>query len=227
MSDTYWVLGCKPWNKKIFEQELKHLEGQWKYISNKNELSLEILQDNPPKYLFFLHWSWWVPEDILENYTCVCFHMTDVPYGRGGSPLQNLISRGHKTTMLTALKMVKAYDAGPVYLKKELSLHGNAEEILIRAGQLSSKMIQEIINGNIIPQEQTGEVVYFTRRTPEQSKVPDLKTLEALYDFVRMLDGEGYPPAFLEHSGYRFEFTRANLYHSKLEARVSITRIQE
>ncbi len=27
------------------------------------------------------------------KFECVCFHMTDVPYGRGGSPLQNLIIR--------------------------------------------------------------------------------------------------------------------------------------
>ncbi len=37
-------------------------------------------------------------------------HMTDVPYGRGGSPLQNLIARGHTSTKLTAMRMTAEVD---------------------------------------------------------------------------------------------------------------------
>lgn len=66
-----------------------------------------------------------VPEAVLIAAECVCFHMTDVPYGRGGSPLQNLIVRKHKKTKLTALKMTEEIDAGPVYCKRELSLDGS------------------------------------------------------------------------------------------------------
>ncbi len=55
--------------------------------------------------------------------------MTDLPYGRGGSPLQNLIQRGHTSTMLTALRCGAGLDTGDVYLKQPLSLHGSAEEI--------------------------------------------------------------------------------------------------
>jgi len=55
--------------------------------------------------------------------------MTYMPYGRGGSPLQNLIVRGYRHTKLTALRMVEEFDAGPVYLKEDLCLEGNAEEI--------------------------------------------------------------------------------------------------
>ena len=44
--------------------------------------------------------------------------MTDLPYGRGGSPLQNLILKGKKTTKITAFKMIDKIDAGPIYLKK-------------------------------------------------------------------------------------------------------------
>ena len=55
--------------------------------------------------------------------------MTDLPYGRGGSPLQNLIMMGKRNTKLTAFKCVKKLDSGPIYLKKKLSLDGNLEEI--------------------------------------------------------------------------------------------------
>ena len=55
--------------------------------------------------------------------------MTDLPYGRGGSPLQNLIIRGHKKTKISALRMVNELDAGPIYFKRSLSLNGNAQKI--------------------------------------------------------------------------------------------------
>lgn len=105
-----------------------------------------------PKYIFFLHWSWKVPLEIINNYECVCFHMTDVPYGRGGSPLQNLVVRGHRRTKLTALRMTEDFDAGPVYLKKDLTLGGNAEEIYIRACYLSAEMIHRIVLEHPKPQ---------------------------------------------------------------------------
>ena len=63
--------------------------------------------------------------------------MTDVPYGRGGSPLQNLILAGHTETKLTALRMVNEMDGGPVYVKMPLKLEGAAQEIYIKAGELS------------------------------------------------------------------------------------------
>jgi methionyl-tRNA formyltransferase len=68
-----------------------------------------------PRYVFFAHWSWKIPRAVYEAHECVIFHMTDVPFGRGGSPLQNLISRGIYETKLSALRCVEEMDAGPVY----------------------------------------------------------------------------------------------------------------
>ncbi len=185
----------------------------------------ELEAEPAPRYVFFLHWSLRVPEAWLEQHECVCFHMTDVPYGRGGSPLQNLIQRGHRETKLTALRMVNEMDAGPVYAKETLSLEGNAEEIYLRAGRLSAEIIARMIRGHPEPEPQAGNPLIFKRRKPEQSALPpDLPDLGALHDFIRMLDAEGYPKAFLEHGGFRLEFSRAALYDGRLVADVSITR---
>ena len=51
-----------------------------------------------------------IPTEIFTSFECIVFHMTDLPYGRGGSPLQNLIVRGHKKTKVSALKVVKEVD---------------------------------------------------------------------------------------------------------------------
>lgn len=116
------------------------------------------------RYIFFLHWNWHVPVELWSRFECACFHMTDVPYGRGGSPLQNLIVAGHESTKLTALRMVEELDAGPVYAKRELSLDGRAEEIYIRAAKLSFEIIKWMIRNEPSPEAQQGDVGSFKRR---------------------------------------------------------------
>lgn len=200
--------------------------GEWHYIDSREELTVENLTRLNPRYVFFLHWSYIVPKDVLTAFECVVFHMTDVPYGRGGSPLQNLIVRGHKATKLTALKMTEGLDAGPVYTKVPMSLDGNAEQILIRASELSAEIIKGMIANEPTPTEQQGEVTPFKRRKPEESRLPESE-IEKVYDHIRMLDAEGYPPAFIEYGGLRMEFKKANMYDNKVVAEVTITPMEE
>ena len=224
LNDCYLIAGSRPWNRSIYEDTLARRPGRWHFIGSRAELTAERVAAISPRYLFFLHWSWKVPPDIVDRYECVLFHMTDVPYGRGGSPLQNLIQRGHTSTRLSAIRMVHELDAGPVYLKEPLSLDGSAQEIYIRQTRLSCKMIELIIEGGLTPTAQTGDPVIFERRTPEQSALPAAPSLQALYDFIRMLDCDGYPRAFLTHGGYRFEFSRSTLRDGSIHADVAISR---
>ena len=71
------------------------------------------------------------PKSIWGTWPTVIFHMTDLPYGRGGSPLQNLIKRKHRTTKITAILCDDGLDTGDIYLKEDLSLEGSAEEIFL------------------------------------------------------------------------------------------------
>jgi methionyl-tRNA formyltransferase len=192
-------------------------------VHDKHELTMDTLAKANPSYVFFLHWSHLIPTEIYESFTCIVFHMTDLPYGRGGSPLQNLITRGHSETMLSAIKVEAGIDAGPVYLKKKLSLAGTAEEIFLKAGKLMVDMINEIVTNKLQPVRQEGEVVLFKRRKPEDSNIRSIDRLETVYDFIRMLDAPGYPKAFIETEFLRFEFAKATLKSDSVMADVKIT----
>lgn len=224
--ERYLVAATRPWNRRVFEERIATLPGEWRLIEEPAALTPEILEAWRPRYVFFLHWSWRVPAEIVRDFECVCFHMTDVPYGRGGSPLQNLIVRGARSTKLSALRMTEELDAGPVYLKEELSLEGNAEEIFIRASELAAGMIERIVRERPEPRPQEGETVVFRRRRPEESRIPELDSLGRLHDFIRMMDAEGYPHAFLEHGGFRYEFGRAALYDGRIVADVTIRPLE-
>ena len=73
---------------------------------------------------------------------------------------------------------------------------------------------------------QQGEIVSFKRRNPAQSKLPDEGDLQVIYDHIRMLDAPTYPLAFIEHGGFRFEFTNATLNGDEITAEVKIHKIK-
>lgn len=224
---VYILAGYTPWSKDVFHNKIKNYPGKWYLFSKLPDLTEDNLKKIRPRYIFFLHWSWKIPQNIIERYKCICFHMTNVPYGRGGSPLQNLIIRGYKKTKLSALKMTKDFDAGPVYLKRTMLLNGTAEEIYRRASNLSADMILKIIQSRIKPSHQRGKPIVFKRRKSEESEIPECKYLQKLYDFIRMLDAEGYPRAFIKYKNFIFEFSQPILYHKDILCDVKIKKINE
>lgn len=218
---NYLVAAVGAWNMEIYNENIKMLPGHWRFASNPQCLESALLEMEKPRYIFFIHWRWHISEDIFKNQECVGFHMTDLPYGRGGSPLQNLIKAGHKDTVLTAFRVEPGMDVGPVYVKEPLDLSGSALDIFVRASHLSWDIIKKIITSNPVPTPQTGAVVQFSRRKPSDSSLPKQENIEVLYDHIRMLDAPGYPPAFLESEGLILYFQNARFEEGTLTASVT------
>ena len=180
--------------------------------NKKTNLSLNIVKKYKPNKIFFIHWSKFIPKRIYENYECIQFHCSDLPKFRGGSPIQNQIIRGIKKTKLTAFKVSGSLDAGPIYLKKSISLSDSASKIYSRIEKNSFNMIKEILKKNFKPQKQFGKTSFFNRREKKHSRIPKkIKKLDQMYDFIRMLDAETYPKANIKLNNFQCEF-----YDSKL-----------
>lgn len=224
VNKRYVIATSKIWDQKMIEKLTESFNANFIQVTEKDKLNYELLVNVKPRYVFFPHWSYIIPHEVYENFECIIFHMTDVPFGRGGSPLQNLIENKIYQTKISALRAIKEIDAGDVYLKRDLSLYGTAEEIYIRMTKIIAEMIGAIIRTEPIPSPQSGEVVKFKRRTPEQSNIANLNSLENVFDYIRMLDADGYPHAYFETENFRFEFTKAILKRDSLYADVVITQ---
>jgi methionyl-tRNA formyltransferase len=221
---VYVLATSRFWNEPLVGRIQSAINTEVMLINKREDLTYEKLIRISPRYVFFPHWSYMIPPEIYDTFECVVFHMTDVPFGRGGSPLQNLISRGIYETKITALKCQSEVDAGPVYMKKPFSLYGNAEEIYLRASRVVGQMILEIIKNEPTPASQQGDVVTFSRRKSHESDIASLTELEKVFDYIRMLDAEGYPKAFLETERFRFEFQRPSFKYNRIIADVVITQ---
>ena len=227
MNRNILIVTIKSWNIKNFnllKQEYKDFN--FYLIKNKDDLNIDAVSKINPKFIFFPHWSWFISESIYTNFKCVVFHTSDLPFGRGGSPLQNLIMRQIYHTKISALEVVKEYDAGKIYLKEDVDIsYGSAKEIFIKISNIIFfKMIPQILLNDITPISQVGEVVNFERRTKEESNLKTLKNpnMIKIYDFIRMLDADGYPKAFLDFKNYKIEFSLVKKKDKKLIGRFEI-----
>jgi len=217
----YVVASSRDWFQKLDKSEnyksLDVIE-----ISNKEDLTIEFLEEIQPRYIFFPHWNWIVPEKIFNNYECVVFHTAPLPYGRGGSPIQNLILNGYNKSPVNALRMTDCLDGGPIYNSLEISLEGTIDQIFEKIAVVTEKLILSVISAEPIPKEQEGKIVTFKRLKREDNKLPLDVNANELFDRIRMVDGKDYPKAFIEHGPYTLEFFDAELCNSKLTAKVNI-----
>jgi len=142
---TIILVSNKSWNISLLSKLKGYLDHEIILISNKDQFVSQVSLIKNVEWIFILHWNFIIPKEIWENYKTVIFHMTDLPFGRGGSPLQNLIKRKFKDTIMSAIECTNTLDGGNIYLKKKLNLNGSAEEIYLRSNELMREMIIDIV----------------------------------------------------------------------------------
>ena len=144
-----------------------------------------------------------------------------MPFGRGGSPIQNLIIRGFKSTKVSAIKMNEILDGGPIYKQMDISLDGTIDEILCRLAKTTEKIILDIINNSPKPFEQNGKVISFKRLSVKDNELKGNLSKNDIYDRIRMVDGKDYPKAYINFGEYRIEFSNAFFDGDLLNASVT------
>ena len=192
------------------------------FINNKDALNVDNIKNFSPKLIFFPHWSWKVPKQIYENFVCILFHTAPLPYGRGGSPIQNLILNQFKESPVCALKMTSEIDAGTIYTQKNISLDGSLKEILKSLNIAANEIISELICHLPKPKKQKGLGVQFKRLKEKDNLLPSNEKIERIYDRIRMLDYESYPKAFINYGNFKFEFSDAILIEGEIICKTRI-----
>ena len=97
----------------------------------------------------------------------------------------------------------------------------------MRAGEITKEMIIELVQEDPVPHTQMGDGLAFKRRTPAEGDIGNLNRLSQVFDYIRMLDADGYPAAFLQMNHLRMEFSRASLKDGYVLADVKITMREE
>lgn len=160
-------------------------------------------------FLFLVSCTEIVPARISSAFThALVIHESDLPLGRGWSPLAWQILEGSNDIVVSLIEVAEKVDRGAVWKKATLHLDGHEliDEIVAKLFVVKKDLMEfAIANADqVVPQEQHHEdATYYPRRSPADSRIDPEKTIAEQFNLLRIVDAERYP-AFFEFQGHRF-----------------------
>ena len=132
-------------------------------------------------------------------------HESDVPNGRGWSPLAWQILEGKNEIIISLMEAGDSVDSGDVFSKETLFLDGTElnDEIHQKCAAVKIELMKKAVSHEINRVKQEGYASYYPRRTPEDSRLSITDSLESQFDLLRICDPRF--PAFFEHRGCKYE----------------------
>ena len=132
------------------------------------------------------------------NYNIV-IHASDLPRGKGWSPLTWQILEGKNTIPISVFEANEKIDAGKIYLKANLILEGN--ELIDEIREKLSFEIEKLIFSFLEmdkskSKEQVGKETFYSKRTKENSELDINKSIESQFNLLRVCDNNKYPAFF-------------------------------
>ncbi len=135
-------------------------------------------------------------------------HASDLPKGRGWSPLTWQILEGKNRIVLTLFEAADEVDSGAIYAQAELVFEGHelVDELRARLAAASNELVLRFAKmwPDVTPRAQHGEPTFYARRRPVDSKLDPDRPLRDSFNLLRVVDNERYP-AYFEHAGHVYE----------------------
>lgn len=198
--------GYRDWAHNIYKRLTTASDTEIIYCSNKDLTNIDFINSVKPDIILFYGWSWFVDEDVINNFFCVCLHPSPLPKYRGGSPIQNQIMNNEKESAVTLFKMNNKMDEGDIISQSYFSLDGYLDDILKKIEDhgvfLTIKLFDDFKNNTLVMNAQNSESAStFKRRKPKQSEI-DIEDFikndaEYFYNMVRGLQ-DPYPNAYIQ-----------------------------
>jgi len=146
-------------------------------------------------------------EYLKLNKHNIVVHASDLPAGKGFSPLQWQILEGKNEIILTLFEAVKEVDAGPFYIKRKLLIESTdlLYESRKKMGNLIVNMCIEYIEQgeNIKPIKQIGEESFYRKRKREDDEIDINKTIKEQFNHFRIADNEKFS-LYFEYLGEKY-----------------------
>lgn len=160
--------------------------------------------------LFLISCGQIISLNVRERYRhALVVHASDLPRGRGWSPLVWQIIEGRNAVAVTLLEADDPVDSGAIWAKRWLHFEGHELFDEINAAlfgaeiELMDLAVQQC--NTIKPQSQDStEVSWYPRRKPQDSRLDPEQSLAAQFNLLRVADPDRYP-AFFELHGHRYE----------------------
>lgn len=157
---------------------------------------------------FYLGCVTMTPSDVLaRNRRNLVVHASDLPRGRGFSPLTWQVLEGATRIPVCLLDAADEADAGPLVYKEWMDLQGHEliDEMRDALGRLTIALCRRFMAEETPPDgvEQQGEAGVYPRRSPDDSRLDPDRSIAEQFDLLRVVDNRRYP-AFFDFRGRRY-----------------------
>jgi UDP-2,4-diacetamido-2,4,6-trideoxy-beta-L-altropyranose hydrolase len=159
---------------------------------------------------FYLSYEKIVKKEILGKFkNNLVVHASDLPRGKGWSPLSWQILERNKDIKITLIEAEDKVDSGKIYM--QLSKKFNGYELIdeLRSSvmditlQLCSYFVDKYPEILRKAKAQNDKETFYLRRFPEDSKLDLNKSLKEQFNLLRVVDNKRYP-AYFEIDGHKY-----------------------
>lgn len=137
----------------------------------------------------------------------IVVHPSNLPKGRGWSPLAWQILEGKNEIPICLFEASEVVDSGKIYIEEKIKLNGHElnDEIKGKQGQKTIAMVIRFIENyhDIEGREQFGKPTFYGRRRSADSEIDLSKSLEDQFNLLRVVDNKRYP-AFFTRNGIKY-----------------------
>jgi len=166
-------------------------------------LSSEIDPDSSGDICFILSWESLIRGEFRAKFDhSIVVHASELPQGRGWSPLTWQVLEGKMEIPLTLFEAVDEVDAGLVYLRSTIRTSG-----LELLDQLRDLLGNEIVRmclefmlmaekHQVLGEQQEGTPTFYRRRSPSDSELNPDMTIRDQFNLLRVVDNDRYPAFF-------------------------------
>ncbi len=179
------------------------------WCSNRNQ-TLAIGADGLPggDVLFAISCTEILTKEQRDKYqVCCVLHESDLPKGRGWSPLAWQILDGNDKIVICLIEMADSVDTGDIFDRWLVTLEGHElyGEIHSKIVKAKLQLIDRFLEALPTRTKQEGEATYYDRRRPHNSELDVSLSIADQFDLLRICDPRF--PAYFKMRGHTYKVT--------------------
>lgn len=171
------------------------------------------LPKDSAKYSIIIPWSYRRQIQNTKSYkNLVIFHTSDLPQGRGWSPIANLILNDTPMYTMTGFLPNRKIDDGDVILKLSFPMKSSYTATILRKWDaelsiVATRILLDKFDGKELSgkEQEDSKATYFEKRNPEMGQLN--LNISLLEDFNLLRSAEEDHPCFIFYKGDKFRVT--------------------
>lgn len=156
-------------------------------------------------FLFLVSCTQFIDAETRAKYKHVLvLHESDLPKGRGWSPVAHQILEGKQEITVSLIEAAEKIDCGDIWAQEVAYIpdHALADEISAIVFAVKKRLIARALYTRIEPKKQEGVPTYYVRRTPEDCELDINRTIADQFDLLRICEPRF--PAFFRIRGHKY-----------------------